>query len=67
MKSIISEIIETIIFVIVLYITLWIFLYFGINFNFLYVFAGLVVLWVVVKMAFRRLRQNKRSETDKNI
>ncbi len=67
MKSLISEIIETILFAIALYIILWVLLYSGISFNFFYVFAGLIVVWVAVKMIFRRVRHNKKSVDNKNI
>jgi len=65
MKSLISEIIETILFAIALYIILAILLYSGINFNFFYVFGGMIVVWVVVKMIFRRLNHKKKNEIDK--
>ena len=66
MKSIISEIVETLLFILVLYIILWISMYLGVNLNYPYVFAGLIVMWVAVKMVFRRVRHNKKNLTDKN-
>lgn len=66
-KRIISDIAETILFILVLYSTLWITVYLGMNIYFTYILVGLLVIWVAVKMAWRRLRQHKRSGMDKDL
>jgi hypothetical protein len=66
-KSIISEILETILFILVLYITLWISVALGLNIYFPYILVGLMIIWVAVKMVFRRVRHNKKSGIDKDI
>lgn len=66
MKKIIFDIIDAILFIIVLYLTVSVLTYFRISFNHLYVVAGLLIVWVVVKMVLRRLINNKKDKTNKN-
>ena len=54
MKSLKSEIIETLLFAIILYGILNILVIAEIKFNFLYVFFGLLMIWVIGKMLWTR-------------
>ena len=54
MRSLKLEIIETILFGIILYGILSILVIAEIKFNFLYVFFGLMIIWVIVKMLWAR-------------
>jgi small neutral amino acid transporter SnatA (MarC family) len=65
MKMIISEIVESALFFILLVIVLYILQFFKIDFNLLYVVAGLLVLWTTAKISYKRNRSRKKLDSKK--
>ena len=67
MRKILFQIIETVLFFLVIFLIAQVMKYYGINFKFLYVFGGLLIVWVIIKMILIRFINHKKSVHKKRI
>ena len=65
MKKLIFDIIDAIAFIAGLSILFRILHYFNVDFNYIYIAIGFLVIWVAGKMTFRRLIGKRKKEIDK--
>ena len=64
MKLVMFDIIDAILFLIVLSLTTRTLIYFKIDFNIIYVVAEVLIVWVLVKMTLRRLKNKKKDNSE---